>query len=235
VTDTLSPLPGNTENVIPDLTPPPDPWLKQPGEPVKWFARFELFRMLGSGRSLWAAYREFHRRSGHEETEDARKSAGKRGVPSSWNRAALRFNWKVRAEAFDIAKAQDEADEWLRRRDELREREWQTSKAILDKTGQMLVFPLQKTVRREDENGRQITEIYPSKWMLGDVQRLAQAAQKLGHSAVGSTEPGEKGGMQVGVSSDELALAARETAEWEAETYGSSVPTAPPTSDPTQP
>jgi hypothetical protein len=230
-----SPLPENTETVLgmPDSGEPlVEPWFRQDGESTKWFIRFELYRQLGAGRSIWAAYREFRKRSGHEEQE-ARESARKRAsVPKSWKEAAQRFNWTQRAEAYDLSEAQEQADEWGRRRDLFRQRQWDTASSILDKTAQMLVFPLQKTVRREDENGRQITEIHPTKWFLADVQRLAVAAQKLGQAAVGTVEPGAKGAQGVIVSSDELAAAAREAEEWEAETYGSSVPTALPTSDP---
>lgn len=69
-----------------------EPWLRQPGEPSRWYARFERFRLMGPGRSLLAIY--------NEEREKARKSAT---IPASWRDAADKWQWRARAEAWDAA------------------------------------------------------------------------------------------------------------------------------------
>lgn len=186
-------------------------WHRQPGEPAKWFDRFSLYLQLGPGRSLWAAYQQARQRSGAE-------SAGKRGqgMPRSWRLAAERYQWQLRAEAYDTSKQQEELEEWERRRAELRKQQWDTSQAMLNKAQQMMVFPLQKTVRH-DEGA--VTEIYPTRWTMGDAARLARAGQDLGTAAVGETKPDESGGLPGGLDADEMAAAAREVGDWEQATY----------------
>src|SRR6516165_6938733 len=75
-----------------ESTSQPEPWDRQDGEPNLWFARFESYRLAGPGRSV----------AGTWMGEGARK--GKRrqgGIPGAWSRAAARWRWKQRAEAWD--------------------------------------------------------------------------------------------------------------------------------------
>lgn len=66
-------------------------WERQTGEPSLWYERFEEFRRLGADRTLAEAYR---RRSALE---------GLRGREPSfrWYRAAQRWAWRERAQAWD--------------------------------------------------------------------------------------------------------------------------------------
>jgi hypothetical protein len=69
-------------------------------EPVVWFSRFEGFRSLGPSRSLLAAYNA------------EREKEGKRGtatsVPQPWDEAARRWDWRRRAEAFDLHQVEED-------------------------------------------------------------------------------------------------------------------------------
>jgi hypothetical protein len=77
---------------MPETPPRPEPWDRQPGEPTRWFARFERYRMAGSGRSLLGAV----------NAEQADKGGQKRTkVSGAWDQAFARWRWRQRAEAWD--------------------------------------------------------------------------------------------------------------------------------------
>jgi hypothetical protein len=73
---------------IPDLPDLPE-WERKPDEPARWYARFEVYRLLGPSRSMEAAYRSV--------TEGSKR---KRAV-ARWYLAAKEWQWKDRAEAWD--------------------------------------------------------------------------------------------------------------------------------------
>lgn len=198
-------------------------WERRDDEPNQLFDRFEIFRLLGPSRSLYAAYTAWRERQGNT----ARKSAQKRaGLPQSWRLAAERWDWAKRAEAFDEHERAQQVAEWQRRRDELREHEWKFSQELLDKARQMLVFPLAKTVRSTQDGGQTVvTEVYPAQWKLADAARMLEAASKLGRLAVGVET--DRIGVEVAMTADDLLQAARDVAEWERQTYGLSVDTGP--------
>lgn len=80
-------------------------WDRQPGESSRDFSRFDLYRLLGPGRSVDAAFRV-----------EAEGREGKR-AGAGWRRAAEKWNWQRRAEAWDTAEtAKLRAEEEERRR-----------------------------------------------------------------------------------------------------------------------
>lgn len=80
-------------------------WSRREGEPTKWFRRFERYRLMGSNRSLLGAYK----------SEPIRKSQNGRPrkeplrAPPSWTPIADKWEWKARAEAWDMLEAEKEA------------------------------------------------------------------------------------------------------------------------------
>ncbi len=191
-------------------------WERREGEPNKLFDRFEIYRLLGPSRSLYAAYNAWRERSG---AKSARKRAG---LPQSWRLAAEKWQWQPRAEAFDEHERAQQIAEWQRRRDELREHEWKFSQELLDKARQMLVFPLAKTVRSTQDGGQTVvTEVYPAQWKLADAARMLEAASKLARLAVGEDTERISVHGDVELTADDLVQAAREVMEWEQQTYGS--------------
>lgn len=75
------------------------PWNQQPGEPVRWFNRFDSFyRPLGPERTLEEAWRRC-------QVAEAKSSKAKR-PGSYWYNASQRWNWKKRAQAWDMAQRQ---------------------------------------------------------------------------------------------------------------------------------
>jgi hypothetical protein len=186
------------------------------GEPNKWYDRFQIYLLLGSSRSIYAAYTAWRERSGKTPRESAQKRAG---LPKSWVDAAAKWEWVKRAEAFDENERQQQLSDWTRRRDELRESEWKFSQELLDKARQMLVFPLAKTVRSQQADGQTIvTEVYPTRWSIGDVAKFLEAASKLGRLALG--EETERVAHTMEITSDEMARARERAKEWEREMYG---------------
>jgi len=68
------------------------PWDQQDGESSRWFQRFSAFRLLGPGRSLIAAS------NAERVSRSLEKSVQ---TPGSWRKAAERWQWLVRAAAWD--------------------------------------------------------------------------------------------------------------------------------------
>lgn len=76
-----------------NTAPDPQPWALLPGEPARWYARFDAFRSLGSPRTLEAAYRLC---AEHEGLAATRPGA-------IWYAAAQQWRWAERAAAWDAA------------------------------------------------------------------------------------------------------------------------------------
>ncbi len=71
---------------------PPPPWESMPGEPARWYARFERYRLAGPARSLLGTF----------NAQRADKGMPHRGcVPGAWAEAARRWRWRERADAWD--------------------------------------------------------------------------------------------------------------------------------------
>jgi hypothetical protein len=68
-------------------------WKQRPGEPDVWYARFELYRLLGPRRSLVRAYRLSMRL----EEQPVRKPG------PLWYAMAKEWDWRLRASAWDVA------------------------------------------------------------------------------------------------------------------------------------
>jgi hypothetical protein len=72
--------------------PAPPLWEPLPGEPARWYGRFERFRLAGPARSLLATFNAEHAE---------RRGTKRRCVPGAWVQAARRWRWRERAEAWD--------------------------------------------------------------------------------------------------------------------------------------
>jgi hypothetical protein len=72
-------------------------WERLPDESMKWFCRFEVFRLAGPNRSLLGVYNTEQDRNSQKKTYN---------VPGSWRDAAIKYHWHQRAEAYDVAEQQ---------------------------------------------------------------------------------------------------------------------------------
>ena len=155
-------------------------WTRRPGETSTAYAAFCIYRDLGPGRSLDAAYAQAQ----GLQKGDKRAS----GHFQRWHRD---YAWHSRAEAFDAfldeAKRQAEVEKWKQRGEELAEQQWAVAMAMLEKAQQMLAFPLaQQTIEQTNEQGgiKEVT-IEPARWNFSSIARLAKVAVELGRLACG--------------------------------------------------
>ena len=72
-----------------------DAWERRPGEPVRWYSRFETYRLLGPGRSLEESFR---RCAADEGLTGSRPGA-------AWYEACREWDWPGRAQAWDARAA----------------------------------------------------------------------------------------------------------------------------------
>ncbi len=84
-------------------------WDRKHGEPNLWYGRFELFRLLGPGRSVDGAFRV-----------EGKRTEGRAGA--SWWRNYRAWEWQKRAEAWDVTERDRLRAEEEERRREARER-----------------------------------------------------------------------------------------------------------------
>lgn len=140
---------------------------------MRLYARFELFRLRGPGRSLLAAYNQHQVEAGRKSNTHA---------PDSWRKAAEIWHWRERAEAWDLAeleiRRQQEEQRWRERRIEQKDKEWAAAQGLLEKANQMMqALRVARTVV-EDE-GRTII-IEPVDWGPSDLARFLDLFSKLG-------------------------------------------------------
>jgi hypothetical protein len=79
------------------ITPPTNPWDRQPGEPNDWYHRFHAYLLAGPDRSVEAAYRAMRR----DAAECGTRAGAARRANNSWYSTAARWDWAGRAAAYD--------------------------------------------------------------------------------------------------------------------------------------
>ncbi len=155
-------------------------WTRRPGETATAYAAFCVYRDLGPGRSLDAAY---------AQAKGLQK--GDKRASGNFQRWRRDHAWKNRAEAYDAyldeEKRQAEAQKWRQRGEDLVEEQYQLAVAMLEKVRQMLAFPLvRQVVEQTGEDGKPVRVIIePVRWTFGTAARLAQVAVELGRLATG--------------------------------------------------
>jgi hypothetical protein len=179
---------------MPDTPPRPEPWDRQPEEPSRWFARFERYRMAGSGRSLLGAV----------NGEQAEKGGQRRTkVSGAWDRAAARWRWRQRAEAWDDQQRDKARETHAQEVAEMNQRHIQEARALQAKAIARL-----KSLVEDDLSAT-------------DVVRYFIEATKLERTALGEPETIEerrltgKGGGAVSFSLEDALAAEKELETWQ--------------------
>jgi hypothetical protein len=163
---------------------PPRPLLqdpvygRQPREPHKAYAAFRAYRDMGpSTRSIDEACRLV-----------TNQPAGQR-AKSIWRTWAHRWSWRERVSAWDEhldaeqravseQAARDAALELAEQRRTQRKRELDLGIALLARAEEMLALPLVE-VRRETDDGKQVTIIKPVAWRHADLGAIARIGVEL--------------------------------------------------------
>jgi hypothetical protein len=169
-------------------------WEKQSKEPHIWFMRFDLYRQCGYTRSLrkvWAleqALKEDGVKSilGNAtlthaaliEIAETEKAWDVTSTPetSRWGKYCKKWEWKERAEAWDLHASAIAENENRKRIEESRNRMYDIYANMIGRVDDMLSHPL--TARKVSEDGKTIV-IMPVKWTQSDVPRYLDAAMKL--------------------------------------------------------
>jgi hypothetical protein len=180
--------------MMPDAAPQPEPWDRNPGEPNRWFARFERYRLAGLTRSVvgtWTA----------EQAEKGRERRTK--VPGSWNHAVIRWRWRQRAEAWDEFERQQAREAHAKAIEEMNARHIEEARAMQTKAIQRL-------------KSLELRELSSA-----DVARFFVEATKLERTARGEPEAIEerrltgRGGGPIGFSLEDAVNADQELENWE--------------------
>jgi hypothetical protein len=138
-----------------------DPWEQQPGEPSRWYARFERFRLAGASRSLLGAVNTEHLQNGKPST---------RSVPQGWAKAAQQWRWRERADAWDVHERRLARAAHAQQIEEMNRRHVQEARGL-----QSLAIGFLKSGNQE--------QLTPSQ-----VLRIIVAAAKLERTALGEPE-----------------------------------------------
>jgi len=80
-----------------------------------WFARFELYRGLGTGRTIEDAWKQ-------DKAQQSRPSNSKR-PHNRWYEVAQQWEWRVRAEAWDVEQIRIQREALAQEAQERRQRE----------------------------------------------------------------------------------------------------------------
>lgn len=144
-------------------------WEQIEGEPDRWFARFNAYRLLGAGRTLFATYRA--------ERENAGRGVS-RNIPSSWTKTAQAWRWRERAAAWDVSEVERRETEMRERQREEIELEVEDARILRDRA-RLVLDTLPVTV--ESRNGALVqpasaTEYNAAKAMLAEAAKLKRLA-----------------------------------------------------------
>ena len=104
----MADLAKNITSLYPDqqLSPknePEKPWLRMKNEPAVWFMCFKIYLDLGRSRTLRKALAMDR---GLDLAAIGDEGLRKIKLPGSWQRASKTWNWKARAEAYDLSEVE---------------------------------------------------------------------------------------------------------------------------------
>lgn len=178
----------------------PEKWEREDGEPSRWFARFDTYRLLGPGRSIEEAFRRAR------ETEGLR--AERPG--SIWYEMAKRWRWAERAEAWDAHIRAELLAREQERRFDAREKRLAIIDRMLHLAERVLLNSGLENLSEEDSRA-----FLPlMRIMLRDMLRAQQIELAFSVSDAGAT------GQVQPFSADDLLEASRVVREFESSLQG---------------
>jgi hypothetical protein len=167
-------------------------WDRQLGELALWFGRFEAFRLLGTERTIEDTWR-----SKSLEVTKRRKRPG-----SAWYKAALKWKWIERAEAWDAAEKARIDKEWEARRVALKDADYelgQKMRALAQRLISMMpnFLDSKESFEPDPRNPGQSMRVLTLKMKTrpSDAAQMAKVASELQRLAAGEpTQIGEQQG-----------------------------------------
>ena len=132
-------------------------WDRMEDEPARWYDRFEVYRMLGPGRSIEAAYRM--------------ATGSDRRPGSLWHQRSKEFNWRARSESWDADGWRQQASEEEDRRKLARE--WRLR--MLADVREWAYLSLKRAKLLDMDMGETRERLSVLRMMLSDAIRLERA------------------------------------------------------------
>lgn len=153
-------------------------WDRQDKEPVDAFERFQDYKILGPGRSLLSAYNRWRVRQGQEKSKS---------TTPAWRKLRKDWDWDNRALAWDESQRikedkryEDARRTWRGKEEEVRQREWDMARKLIDRAEEMLNYPLvQQTIDHEKSK----VTIEPARWSARDIPAYVKLATELARAA----------------------------------------------------
>lgn len=181
-------------NTLSESSPPI--WERRPGEPSRWFARFECFRLMGPERTVSAACRASGRTPGKHTVEGT--------TSGTWYVMARQWDWQARADAWD-----DHVRAQIRAREE--QRRFDRRETRIGMIDQLLnaAFHGLNAAALESMEANEARAALPALRMLFRELVLVQRAE------LESPDP-DAAAQSIQISSEDLRRAYQELAEWQA-------------------
>ena len=146
-------------------------------EPMLWFGRFNVYREMGTERSLLGAYNKVLK------SEKRRNS-----IPGAWELNAKKWQWKPRAEDWDEHERQRVEAEFREQCDEWTQGRFEDARKLREKARAYLSFPVSKRTTTGDDGRTYIIEALPTAWAK-DAAAILKVADELARITTRETLP----------------------------------------------
>lgn len=176
-------------------------WLRLAGEPARWYARFDAYRLLGPRRTLEAVF------DACKKSEGLAAGARRARPGTQWYEIAKQWQWKRRAEAWDEVERAAFLESERARRLDARRRRLEIIEAAQEQSYAALMAANLAALNATD-----LTDVAAARELLASVRVLLMDALKAQRLEYGeSTEIVEAG---IEVTADDLQAAMADLEAW---------------------
>ena len=161
-----------------------NPWGRQRDEsgklePILWYQRFELYRQAGPSRKLLTVVNAYRVQTGQKESNY---------TPGSWRKMSERWDWQVRAEAWDEEEIERVKAEFRADCDAWRANRFKNANRAREKAEALLAFPVTRQTRVGEDGATYIIEPVSSQ-TLKDAISILKTADELARITTRETLP----------------------------------------------
>jgi len=158
------------------ILPPDRAWKRLPDEPEDWFARFTVFLMLGTARTM----SEVFRREGNGEKVEKSEQR----VPAGWYEMRDRWRWLERAAAWDLAMANERREKYKKKLEKFYD---DTIESLLKEAQREMDYPIARKEIKGEKG--EITIVIPNdKWNKTSAVKMFEVAERFIKSCAGEIE-----------------------------------------------